>query len=189
VVLVLDRSAAWDKGGADLFRTAQRAAHTFVSALDGRHRLSLLLLHSKCVWVPREPGLTAERDDCLKRLDTVFAEGSPALFDGIAAACDRLRAPADAGPAAVVLLTSALEDRSRLAAADLGPKLRPRTAGRAVKLFAVVVGPRADAAGGQEVARALADLAALSGGRLRSADPAGAAAVLREVAAGLGRQP
>jgi hypothetical protein len=170
VLLVFDHSASSYGNDAALFAAAQRGARDFISALRDPPRLSLLLLHSRGVWYPRDFGPGVDRATLAGRIDAQFPDGALALYDGLNDAFDRLRSRASDNAATVVFLTAARADNSRLTAQDLRAKARPRPAVRPVRLYALVLAPGAGAET-SEVAGSLKDLAALTGGRFYRTSP------------------
>jgi hypothetical protein len=182
VVLVFDRSAASWKNDPDLFKATQNGAREFVSALGGQPRLTLVLLNNKVVLHPDDPAREIKPDDCRKRVEEVFVEGSLALYDGLEKALDRLRsAPGNGSPGSVVILTPARAQHSQLSLDGLCQQVNQP--GRAVQFFPIVIGSKENDLGNAELIRELKDLAEKSSGGLRMTTTRNLAETVREVAA------
>jgi hypothetical protein len=118
------------------------------------------------------------------RISGVYCDGGLPLYDGLADAIKRLRARTTDQPASVVVLTAAKSDKSSSSLADLRAQAQVRE-GRQIRFYPVVLG-RTTGADATEPARALQELAELTGGRCCDAGPDDLESKLRQLGRTLG---
>jgi len=178
IVFVFDRSGSM-KG--EPLKQAKQGARDFLTMLDDRDRVSLLMFNHEV------PGKLAElqpvgrhRPALEKQVENTFADGGTALYDAIAAAHARLHRQALADPRrlfALVVLSDGVDEHSRIKLDELQRRITPSgEMGTAVRLFTIAYGASADP-------KALQAIAEAGGGAFFTGDLATIRQVYRDLAA------
>ena len=178
LVFVFDRSGSMS--GAPL-RNAKQGALDFMSLLDPRDRVAIVMFNHKVESPIRDPvPVGANRAALQKKIDSTFADGGTALYDAIAAAHGKLKGAAarDAKRIfALVVMTDGLDESSSMKYEALTRAIAPPAEQAiAVKLFTIAYGNAADK-------NALAAIAEAGGGASFTGDLGSIRQIYRDLAA------
>jgi Ca-activated chloride channel family protein len=178
ILFVFDRSGSM-KG--EPLKQAKQGARDFLTMLDDRDRVSLLMFNHE---VPAKLGelqpVGSKRKALEAQVENTFADGGTALYDAIAAAHAKLHRQAVADPRrifALVVLSDGVDEHSRMKLDELQRRITPSAElGSPVRLFTIAYGAGADP-------KVLQTIAEAAGGAFFTGDPATIRQVYRDLAA------
>jgi Ca-activated chloride channel homolog len=140
VVLVLDTSGSMRE--EQKMENAKQGARQLVQLLDDGDTFSFLPFSSALHWSQQDSPVKTGRENSLRQIDSLFAEGGTALYDSIAAAYDHLAGAtrADSKIQAVVVLTDGADTESKVKFGDLMERIRYNGETRAIHVFTIAYG-------------------------------------------------
>jgi Ca-activated chloride channel homolog len=140
VALVLDTSGSMREEGK--MQNAKQGAKQLVQLLDDGDTFSFLPFSSDLRWSQQDSPVKSGREDSLRQIDSVFAEGGTALYDSIDAAYQHLAAAGNSGSKiqAVVVLTDGADTESKMKLNDLMERIRYNGENRAIHVFTIAYG-------------------------------------------------
>lgn len=153
IALVLDTSGSMREEGK--MQNAKQGARQLVQLLDDRDTFSFLPFSSALHWSQQDALVKEGRDESLKQIDSLFAEGGTALYDSIDAAYQHLAAAASNAPKieAVVVLTDGADTESKMRFDELMERIKYNGENRAIHVFTIAYGRDAR----KDVLRKIAD--------------------------------
>jgi Ca-activated chloride channel family protein len=140
VALVLDTSGSMREEGK--MQNAKQGAKQLVQLLDDGDTFSFLPFSSDLHWSQQDSPVKSGREDSLRQIDSVFAEGGTALYDSIDAAYQHLVAAGNSSSKiqAVVVLTDGADTESKMKLNDLMERIRYNGENRAIHVFTIAYG-------------------------------------------------
>ncbi len=142
VVLVLDTSGSMNEDHK--IQNAREGAKQLVNLLSPEDRLSLVPFSSRANWASTDVPLKVGRNDLLRTVDSLFAEGGTALYDTIDAAYQHLLGQEKGGGQgrilAVVVLTDGADTDSSMHLNQLMDRIRYDGETRAIHVFTIAYG-------------------------------------------------
>jgi Ca-activated chloride channel homolog len=140
VVLVLDTSGSMREEGK--MQNAKQGAKQLVQLLDDGDTFSFLPFSSDLRWSQQDSPVKTGREDSLRQIDSVFAEGGTALYDSVDAAYQHLVSAANTSSKiqAVVVLTDGADTESKMKLNDLMERIRYNGENRAIHVFTIAYG-------------------------------------------------
>ncbi len=156
LTMVLDTSGSMND--EHKIENARAGAQQFVSALEDRDNLSLLIFNSEGHWALQDAPLAQDRARANQTLAGLIADGGTALYDSILAAYQRAlarQAGPDAGRiTALVVLTDGEDTDSRLKLPQLLDAIRFDSERHTIRIFTIAYGHDADTKVLQQIADA-----------------------------------
>ncbi len=148
VMLILDRSGSMNDniGGSTKIDGAKDGLKEFVNLLSDQDQLGLTVFSDNADVVSPVNQLGPKRQDLLKRISNIIADGSTRLFDTISEQTKALQTLPSNHIKAVVVLTDGEDNKSQLNAASLVKQVAPtgENAGTAIKIFTIAYGSDAN---------------------------------------------
>src|SRR5262245_7698979 len=143
IVLVLDTSGSMKDEGK--MQNAKVGARQLVGMLDEGDTFSFLPFSSDLRWAGQDVVVKGGREQLLRQIDSLFAEGGTALYDSIDAAYQHLAGTVnpDAKIQAVVVLTDGDDTQSRVKLNELMERIRYNGETRAIHVFTIAYGREA----------------------------------------------
>jgi len=143
VVLVLDTSGSMNEDHK--IQNAREGAKQLVNLLSPEDRLSLVPFNTKANWANSDVPLKTGKDELLRTVDSLFAEGGTALYDTIDAAYQHLlqdEKQGGQGPRilAVVVLTDGEDTDSSMKLNELMQRIHYDGETRAIHVFTIAYG-------------------------------------------------
>lgn len=140
VVLVLDTSGSMRE--ENKMQNAKQGAKQLVQLLDDRDTFSFLPFSSELHWSQQDSSVKDGREESLKQIDSLFAEGGTALYDSIEAAYQHLAAAGSGGSKieAVVVLTDGADTESKMKFDELMERIKYNGETRAIHVFTIAYG-------------------------------------------------
>jgi len=140
VVLVLDTSGSMREEGK--MQNAKQGAKQLVQLLDDRDTFSFLPFSSESHWSQQDALVRDGREESLRQVDSLFAEGGTALYDSIDSAYQHLAATGGGGSKieAVVVLTDGADTESKMKFDDLMERIKYNGENRAIHVFTIAYG-------------------------------------------------
>jgi Ca-activated chloride channel family protein len=180
----VDISFVFDRSGSmagEPLRQAKQGALDFLSQLDGRDRVSILMFNDQVPEATEPLLLSSARDQLNQAVNGTFADGGTALYDAIAKAHDKLGELAKQDPKrtfAVVAMTDGKDEHSKQTLDQVRQLVKQPTemSESGVRLFTIAYGAQADT-------KLLADLAEAGGGASFKGDSSSIRQVYRDLAA------
>lgn len=121
VVLVMDTSGSMNDDGK--IQSAREGAKQLVSLLSDGDRLSLLPFNNNIAWASQDIPIKTGRDQLLRTIDSLFAQGGTALYDSIDTANQYLTAHSHEGEGdsilSIVVLTDGEDTESKMHLSEL----------------------------------------------------------------------
>lgn len=140
VVLVLDTSGSMNDEGK--IASAREGAKQLVSLLADNDTFSLLPFNSTMSWASQDVAMKDGREQAVRTIDSLFAQGGTALYDSIDAAYQHLLASRKGGSKilAVVVLTDGEDTESKMPLATLMDRIRYDGETHDIHVFTIAYG-------------------------------------------------
>jgi len=143
IVLVLDTSGSMNDD--QKIQNAREGAKQLVNLLSPEDRLSLVPFSTKINWASTDVPIATGRDDLIRTINSLFAQGGTALYDAIDAAYQHLlqetkNNPRDSRILAVVVLTDGADTESNLKLDELMGRIQYDGETRAIHVFTIAYG-------------------------------------------------
>jgi len=153
VVLVLDTSGSMND--EHKMENAREGARQLVSLLADNDTFSLLPFNSTMSWASQDVAMKEEREQAIRTIESLFAQGGTKLYDSIDAAYQHLLERRQRGSKilAVVVLTDGEDTESKMTLADLMSRIRYDGETHDIHVFTIAYGRDAK----QDVLHEIAD--------------------------------
>jgi len=177
IALVLDTSGSMNDD--QKIQNAREGAKQLVNLLSTADQLSLVPFSSKVNWASTDVPISTGKDNLLRTIDSLFAQGGTALYDSIDAAYQHLLSDQKEGSQenrilAVVVLTDGADTESNMKLTELMPRIQYDGERRAIHVFTIAYGKDAR----KDVLKQIADA---TQGKSYEGTPQNIASVFRDI--------
>ena len=177
IALVLDTSGSMNDD--QKIQNAREGAKQLVNLLSPADQLSLVPFSSKVNWASTDVPISTGKDNLLRTIDSLFAQGGTALYDSIDAAyqhllSDQKQSSQENRILAVVVLTDGADTESNMKLAELMPRIQYDGETRAIHVFTIAYGKDAR----KDVLKQIADA---TQGKSYEGTPQNIASVFRDI--------
>ena len=142
VVLVLDTSGSMNEERK--IQNAREGAKQLVNLMSPEDRLSLVPFSTTVAWATTDVPISSGKDNLLRTIDSLYAQGGTALYDAIASGYDHLLQQEKSGKSdrilSVVVLTDGADTESKLKLNELMERIRYDGETRAIHVFTIAYG-------------------------------------------------
>jgi len=142
VVLVLDTSGSMNEERK--IQNAREGAKQLVNLMSPEDRLSLVPFSTNVAWATTDVPISSGKDNLLRTIDSLYAQGGTALYDAIASGYDHLLQQEKSGKSdrilSVVVLTDGADTESKLKLNELMERIRYDGETRAIHVFTIAYG-------------------------------------------------